>query len=487
MAYDRVANGDDVTADEFNKLYDGMEKLEAITATASTLAPGSSATAAVQTDGGGNKNLALGLPQGATGAPGANGKSLNYLGEWSAATAYVNSPIRQDIVKKDGSVYICVSNNQGASPPNTLYWQLLVAKGDASEGAGNLKGLNVTTVETGKPYAIQPVTIPSAGGTLEGNLVEVAATSDMDRKLEKNFDGFYGEKTELVDGDLFVLQDSESTATPKANRKVKASTIKKIEVDNAKNVTATIDDKPITDIFETNGTTAKKSTLADFAAAAPDKGNQTEQDATTDAGKSFVFGNTNGFGTEDNTGYFKLWSIETAPNVFGCSLVPSRDNQQLLGLSGNRFKNVWLTTQPQSDNSDRAATTKYVKEAIANFYGSAVLGVSPSLSASTNTIKRQGNLVFIDFYSTALANSSMSYTFTIPNFCTAGNTALTLRPSSTRQVLVWVLERQIMAPYNETNIGAVATVGTNGIISFSYAVSGYTASKEIRIIAGYEL
>jgi hypothetical protein len=227
MAYTRVQAGDDVTPEQINDVYDSMEKLEAITAEVTeTLPAGSPATAQVVTDGSGNKKLELKIPQGATGATGqdgTNGKSVEWQGEWDTNVNYVNTAVKADLVRKDGNVYICKQNNQGAPPPNAVYWALFVQKGEDGLGAGNIKGTNVTALEVGKTYAIQATTIPSEDGTLEGILVEVASVEDLDRKLEKNFDGFYSEKTVLNDNDLFVIQDSESGATPKVNKKVKAS------------------------------------------------------------------------------------------------------------------------------------------------------------------------------------------------------------------------------------------------------------------------
>ena len=69
-------------------------------------------------------------------------------------------------------------------------------------------------------------TIPSEDGTLEGILVEVASVTDVERKLEKNFGGFYDEKTSIADDDLIAIQDSADGSTPKANKRVKLGLIK---------------------------------------------------------------------------------------------------------------------------------------------------------------------------------------------------------------------------------------------------------------------
>ena len=44
-----------------------------------------------------------------------NGKSLEWKGEWDTDTNYVNTTLKADIVRKEGNVYICKQNNQGAS------------------------------------------------------------------------------------------------------------------------------------------------------------------------------------------------------------------------------------------------------------------------------------------------------------------------------------------------------------------------------------
>jgi hypothetical protein len=258
MAYTRVQAGDDVTPEQINDVYDSMEKLEAMTAeVVETLPAGSSASAEVVTDGSGNKKLELKIPQGATGATGqdgTNGKSVEWQGEWDTNVNYVNTAVKADLVRKDGNVYICKQNNQGAPPPNAVYWALFVQKGEDGLGAGNIKGTNVTALEVGKTYAIQATTIPGAEGTLEGILVEVASVEDLDRKLEKNFDGFYSEKTVLNDNDLFVIQDSESGATPKVNKRVKISRFKAIKVDNAGSADSATNADNATDAINVSGT-----------------------------------------------------------------------------------------------------------------------------------------------------------------------------------------------------------------------------------------
>jgi hypothetical protein len=425
MAYTRVQAGDDVTPEQINDVYDSMEKLEAITAeVVETLPAGSSATAQVVTDGSGNKKLELKIPQGATGATGqdgTNGKSVEWQGEWNTNVNYVNTAVKADLVRKDGNVYICKQNNQGAPPPNAVYWALFVQKGEDGLGAGNIKGTNVTALEVGKTYAIQATTIPSEDGTLEGILVEVASVEDLDRKLEKNFDGFYSEKTELDDDDLFVIQDSESGATPKVNKKVKVSTLKTIKVNNAgsadsatnagsaANVTTNINGKAISSIFESNGTTVKNATSASNS-----------------------------------------------------------------------------ITQTQSDNSTKIATTAYVRTAISNFYGSTTLGFTPALPVVANIIKRQGNLVILEFAADTGTTTQLerhTYTFTIPQYTSNG---LALRPTNSVPLYYATRTSAVVGDLPPTTYGTVYKqhIGTNGV--FTHTIDSAHYAWGISFFCAYE-
>lgn len=103
----------------------------AVTATATTLSPGSSATAAFNT---GTKVLTLGVPTGATGATGAagvdgvdgatgpQGDGFTYLGDYDNGTAYVE----RDVVRFHGNLYLNILDSTGNLPTNATYWALIV-------------------------------------------------------------------------------------------------------------------------------------------------------------------------------------------------------------------------------------------------------------------------------------------------------------------------------------------------------------------------
>lgn len=241
MAYTRVIAGDDSSPEQMNVLYDSMEKLEAISAEATTLTPESNATAVVETDGSGNKKLVVGLPQGATGSAGTNGadgKSYRPMGVWSSTPTYINdSQYIDTVLGADGNQYYCKVSNTNVSTSNTTYWGILAQKGADGTGAGNLYGNNITAADgivTTKTYGIQPTApLPAEGGTLAGNLVEVAAMEDINRKVEKDFTNVYAEKITLVDNDLIIIQDSADTSSPKLNKRVKIGSLKTVKVNSA--------------------------------------------------------------------------------------------------------------------------------------------------------------------------------------------------------------------------------------------------------------
>lgn len=70
-------------------------------------------------------------PQGSQGVPG-----IQWLGTWSAATAYV----LRDVIYLLGSSYICTAPNTNQEPPNASYWNLVAQKGIDGEGAGDVVG-----------------------------------------------------------------------------------------------------------------------------------------------------------------------------------------------------------------------------------------------------------------------------------------------------------------------------------------------------------
>lgn len=77
---------------------------------------------------------------------------------------------------------------------------------------------------------------------------------------------------------------------------------------------------------------------ADIALSTRDAG--THADDSSGIAKVFTFANTNGFGTKNGNGYWKLWDLEDGLTTY-CGLIPSLNNKQLLGNSAYRMKEVW--------------------------------------------------------------------------------------------------------------------------------------------------
>ena len=110
------------------------------TATATTLSPGSSATASYNS---GTYTLTLGIPTGATGSTGSTGAAgatgpagLNWLGAYAGGTTYAVD----DAVSYNGSSYVCKLASTGNLPTNTTYWDTLAEKGASGSGAGDVTG-----------------------------------------------------------------------------------------------------------------------------------------------------------------------------------------------------------------------------------------------------------------------------------------------------------------------------------------------------------
>jgi hypothetical protein len=110
------------------------------TATATTLSPGSSATASYNS---GTYTLTLGIPTGATGSTGSTGatgaqgpEGLKWLGAYAGGTTYAID----DAVSYNGSSYICKLASTGNLPTNTTYWDTLAEKGASGSGAGDVTG-----------------------------------------------------------------------------------------------------------------------------------------------------------------------------------------------------------------------------------------------------------------------------------------------------------------------------------------------------------
>ncbi len=113
---------------------------------------------------------------GATGATGAAG-SINWLGEYSNATAYVID----DAVSYNGSSYINILASTGNIPTNTTYWNLMASIGE-SEVRNNLATVNtidatvtgtttLITVPTGKQLVITYVNIRTTSFTSGGKTI----------------------------------------------------------------------------------------------------------------------------------------------------------------------------------------------------------------------------------------------------------------------------------------------------------------------------
>ena len=80
---------------------------------------------------------------------------------------------------------------------------------------------------------------------------------------------------------------------------------------------------------------------ADIALSTRDAGTQAND--PSGIAKVFTFSNTNGFGTKDGNGYWKLWDLQVSSgsSTTYCALVPSLDNGQLLGSPEYRIRQVW--------------------------------------------------------------------------------------------------------------------------------------------------
>ena len=165
------------------------------------------------------------------------------------------------------------------------------------------------------------------------------------------------------------------------------------------------------------------------------------------------------------------------------------------------YNATYAITQSQGNNSTKIATTSYADtakaaaisaaedyadDAVSNFYGSGSISTSPSLSASTNSIKRQGNLVRIVYESTASFGASTI--LTIPSKCTSGNTSLYLRPTGTEKVFYQINSLGINVnptSYNTDTAGVSTTVGTGGTITVWRNTSLYSITS-IKIWVSYE-
>ncbi len=156
------------------------------TATATTLSPGSSATASYNS---GTYTLTLGIPTGATGSTGATGaqgpEGLNWLGPYSGGTSYVID----DAVSYNGSSYICKLASTGNLPTNTTYWDIFAQQGAPGPGTGDVVGpssaIDNTIARfdgtTGKLIQNSVVTVADTTGDISGvgqlNATTVDATN----------------------------------------------------------------------------------------------------------------------------------------------------------------------------------------------------------------------------------------------------------------------------------------------------------------------
>ena len=138
--------------------------------TTTTGSPGSSASV-TNTGTSGAAVFDFTIPRGDTGATGATGATgpagLNWLGDWSGATAYVVDDAVFDTTT--GSSYVAIAPNTNQQPPNVSYWGLLAQKGANGSGAGSVTSVDVSGGTTGLTTSGGPVT--SAGTiTLAGTL-----------------------------------------------------------------------------------------------------------------------------------------------------------------------------------------------------------------------------------------------------------------------------------------------------------------------------
>jgi hypothetical protein len=114
-------------------------------------------------------------PTGATGPAGANGADGMgwedaYKGTWSGATAYVIG----DTVTYNGSSYVAISVHTNNPPPNTTYWGVLAAKGNA--GPTGTTGATGATGATGPAGATGP-TGPTGPAGAAGQGVPTGGTA----------------------------------------------------------------------------------------------------------------------------------------------------------------------------------------------------------------------------------------------------------------------------------------------------------------------
>jgi len=90
--------------------------------------------------------------QGIQGDPGPG--VINWLGEWSDATAYEEN----DAVTWLGTSYICIVAHTDQEPPNPTYWDVLASKGDEGDtGDQGDAGLSIEwqgNWDSGQPYVV---------------------------------------------------------------------------------------------------------------------------------------------------------------------------------------------------------------------------------------------------------------------------------------------------------------------------------------------
>jgi hypothetical protein len=142
------------------------------------------------------------------------------------------------------------------------------------------------------------------------------------------------------------------------------------------------------------------------------------------------------------------------------------------------------TTQAQSDNSTKIATTAYVRTAISNFYGSTTLGFTPTLPVVANIIKRQGNLVILEFAAdtgTATQLARHTYTFTIPQYTSNG---LALRPTNSVPLYYATRTSAIIGDLPTYGTAYKQHIGTNGV--FTHTIDSAHYAWGIRFFCAYE-
>lgn len=142
---------------------------------------------------------ASGKFDGAPGAPGNDGLSINWRGEYVESTAYA----KNDAVSYGGSAYIMVSNSViGAVPGIDDDWQLMVQKGDAGAQGPAGAGLDVTGATVGQtvkisavdsngvPTAWVPVDMASGGGEWN-TIVDTTLTESAAYNQEVQLAGYH--------------------------------------------------------------------------------------------------------------------------------------------------------------------------------------------------------------------------------------------------------------------------------------------------------